>query len=74
LAGEIYSWSICANDRDLVLGFNGLLGASRGTLGALSTLATTLGLWEQSLDPGLVYEVESAGETCEEEEVKEDTA
>ena len=68
------SWSICANDRDLVLRSHSLLRATGRTLGTLTTLSAALGLWEEGLDPGLVDEVEGSGEGCEEEEVQEDAA
>ncbi len=66
------SWSISTNDRDLLVNGDSLLCSCRRTLGALSTLSSTLGLWEECLDPGLVYEVEGTGESCEEEKVEED--
>lgn len=61
--------SISTNDGDLILGSNGLLGTLGRTLGALTTQSALLGLWEKSLDPGFVYEVENASGACEEEEV-----
>lgn len=64
--------AIASNDGDLVLRSDGLLRAARGTLGALAALAAAAGLREERLDPGLVDEVEGAGEGGEEEEVEED--
>jgi hypothetical protein len=74
LSASGHSRSICTNDRDLVLWSNSLLGATRGTLGTLSTLPATSGLWEESLNPGLVNEIEGSSKCGEEEEVQEDAA
>jgi hypothetical protein len=68
------SGSVGANDRDLVFRGHSLLGTSRRTLSAVPTLSAALSLWEESLDPGLVYKVEGSGEGGEEEEVQEDAA
>lgn len=66
-------WAISSNNGNLVFDINGRLGALRRSLGALSSLSATAGLWEQRLDPGLVNEVESTNETSEKEEIEEDT-
>ena len=50
-----------------------VLGTSCRTLNALfATLTLTL-LWEESLDPGLINEIEGAGESGEEDEIEEDS-
>ena len=66
------SWSISTNDRDLILGRNRSLTSTGRTLGALTALASALGLWEQGLDPSLVDEVESSSEYAGDDEVEED--
>jgi hypothetical protein len=66
------SWSISANNGNLVVHVDSLLGASRRSLGALTTLTTTASLREEGFDPGLVDKVESSGEGGAQEEVQED--
>lgn len=66
------SWSICSNHRHLFINRDCLLCACGRTLSALSTLATTLCLREESLDPGLVDEIEGSSGGAGEEEVQED--
>jgi hypothetical protein len=66
------SRSISTNDRNLILGRNRSLTSTRRTLGALTTLASALGLWEQGLYPGLVDEVESSSEYTGDDEVEKD--
>ena len=68
------SGAVCTNDRNLVFRSHGLLGTTGRTLGTLPTLSTTLGLWEEGLDPGLIDEVEGSGKGGEEEEVQENAA
>ena len=65
------SRSISTNDRDLFLGRKSWLGASGRTFGTLTTFSTTLCLWEERFDPGLVYEVNCTEESREEEEIQE---
>jgi hypothetical protein len=67
-------WSIRANDRNLILRSHSLLRATGRTLGTLSALSAALCLWEEGLDPGLIYKVEGSGECGKEEEVQENTA
>lgn len=64
---------ISTNNRNLILGRNSLLGSLGRALSTLTTLSSALGLREESLDPGLVNEVERAEESGEEGEVQEDT-
>jgi hypothetical protein len=66
------SWSICSNHRNLLINRDCLLCACRRTLSALSTLATTLCLREEGLDPGLVDKIEGSSGCAGEEEVQED--
>jgi hypothetical protein len=66
------SGSISTNDRNLIFRINSLLGTSRRTLSPFSTFSTSLCLWEEGLDPGLVYKVEGTAETTEEDKVEED--
>lgn len=66
------SRSIRANDADLILRGNGLLGAEVGAAGTLAAFTAAAGLREEGLKPGLVDEVEGAEEGGGEEEVEED--
>ena len=65
------SRAISTDNADLV-GRVDLLGTARRALGTLAALAATLLLGEESGDPGVVDEVDSASESAEENEVEED--
>ena len=66
------SWSISSNHRHLLINRDCLLCACRRTLGTLSTLATTLCLREEGLDPSLVDKIEGCSGCAGEEEVQKD--
>lgn len=65
------SRAVSADNANLLGGVD-LLRALGRLLGALTTLAATLLLGEESGDPGVVDEVDSASESAEENEVEED--
>lgn len=65
------SWAIGADNRDLVGGVD-LLGSLGRLLRALSALAATLLLGEESGDPGVVDKVRDTTEDSENDEVQED--
>lgn len=67
-----HGWSISTDNAELLIDWDGLLGASEGTTSALTTLTAALGLWEESLDPGLVDVVEGSGTDTGEHEVEEE--
>lgn len=67
------SWSISTNDTQLLIGWHSLLGASQRAARALASLASALGLGEESLDPGLVNEEERSGGSGGKHKVEEDT-
>lgn len=66
------SRSVSANDAQLLIGWHGLLGTSQRAARALASLASALGLGEESLDPGLVHEVERSGGSGGKHKVEED--
>lgn len=66
------SWSVSANYAQLLLGWHSLLGTSQRATRALASLASTLGLGEESLDPGLVDEEERSGGSGGKHKVEED--
>lgn len=66
------SWSISTNYTQLLIGWNGLLGTSQRATCALASLASALSLGEESLDPGLVDEVERTGSSGGKHKVEED--
>lgn len=65
------SRAVSTDNGDLVSRVD-LLALAGGAAGALATLAAALLLGEQSGDPGVVDEVDDAGEGGQEEEVEED--
>jgi hypothetical protein len=65
--------SIGTNARRLILGTRRCtMRACCGTLSAI-TLASALCLWEEGFDPGIIDEVYGSSETCEEEQIQEDS-
>lgn len=67
------SWSISTNDTQLLFGWHGLLDTTQRATRTLTSLASTLGLGEESLDPGLVDKVERSGGSGGKHKVEEDT-
>ena len=67
------SWSVSTDDTQLLFGRHSLLGTSQGAARALASLASALGLGEESLDPGLVHEEERSGSSGGKHKVEEDT-
>jgi hypothetical protein len=65
------SRAISTHNSNLLRGVD-LLGALRGLLRALTTLAAPLLLGKEGGDPGVVDEVDGASEGAEEDEVEED--
>lgn len=66
------SRAVSTNDSNLVSGID-LLGATRGLLSALATLAAAFLLGEEGSDPGVIDEVDGSTESAEENEIKEET-
>ena len=66
------SWSITSNNAELLLNWDGLLGASKGAASTLTTLASLAGLWEESLDPGLVNVVHGSSSGGSEDQIEEE--
>jgi hypothetical protein len=65
------SGSIGTHNGNLVSGIDSL-ASTRGLLGTLAALSSTLLLGEEGRDPGLVDEVECSGKGTEKDKVQED--
>lgn len=60
-SGYLFSWA------------HGAFGTTRGTLGALTTLATALGLWKESFDPSAVDKVKSSRKGGKQDKIQENS-
>lgn len=67
------SRSVSADDRDLVFRRNSFLATLGWSLGSLSALSSTFGLWEKLLKPSLVYIISSTSRSTKKHEVEKET-